>query len=149
MRIDCENGFYRLYPEGSNELLLLSTLYGSELVNSGDFYTFAYLRDLPTYSIEGLKYGDIVAQKTYAGRKEDVFLLNSTVYDLATGKIKDRLLITQDISSQAWEAQGGTWSFHGIPQAGSFLKNKRLKSFFGWLDLNLGQMSCERVIFYE
>ena len=82
MKVICERGYYKFFPEIADEIAVFENVTGRELVAVGNYYTFAKLAELSDYSIEGQEYGGIIAKKNFAGRVEDVFYENGLKYNI-------------------------------------------------------------------
>lgn len=126
MKINCENGFYKFYPEGSEELNIFADRFGVELVRMGDFFTFPALAALPDYSIEGQLFGGIVASINYAAAPWVVFARNRLKYDLENG-----IIISSDkIDTVGERSTGYNWVVTGIVPAFAQLNDKTIISGF-------------------
>lgn len=126
MKVICERGYYKFFPEGENEIVAFENIIGRDLVAVGNYYTFAKLADLPDYSIEGQPYGGIIAKKNFAGRVEDVFYENGLKYNIDDDTIEtnDNLAIVGE------NADNYSWVVTGIPQAYAQLSDKTVISGF-------------------
>lgn len=132
MKIICEFGYYKFYPETPNDLVVFSDTYGVDLVKVEDFYTYPKLASLPDYSIKGQLFGGIEAIVNYAGKPWQVFQQNKLNYDPES----DRITLN-DITGVVGETQTNyLWIVVGIPPAYSELTNKKvITGFEGWLNV--------------
>ena len=132
MKITCERGFYKFYPESPNELVIFGDLYGVELVPMGDFYTYPALASLPDYSIQGQLFGGIEAVVNFAGKPWEVFMQNRLKYDPEKGIIRKN----QPQGKVGENPTNYIWLVVGIPQAYAELNDKTIISgFTGWLNV--------------
>jgi hypothetical protein len=130
MRIECEHGFYRFYPELSSEIDAVE-LFGLGLVKHGIFYTFPALVSAPTYSIKGVDN----AIATYSGTPAEVMRQNKFVYSIAD----DAIVPMSSISGQVEILSSGNYlACKTIPQAGWSVYNTAVVDFTGRIDLNSG-----------
>ncbi len=126
MKVICEHGYYKFFPEWAGEVVQFEDTFGRELVAVGNYYTFAKLAALENYSIEGQDYGGIPAKVNYAGRVEDVFRENQLKYNIEDDKIE-----TNDNPTIVGEkADNFIWVVTGIPQAFAQLQDKTVISGF-------------------
>lgn len=141
MRIICDNGYYKFYPEATNELVLFEDRYKVALVKVDDFYTYPLLAALPDYSIQGQEYGGLPAIINYAGRPWDVFRQNKLNYDAENGKIISNS--TRGIVDE--QPTNYTWIVVGIPSAFSELADKTVISGFeGWFNVSKNYTVVDR-----
>lgn len=142
MKVLCENGYYKFYTDGVNELIQFADIFGQELIKVGDFYTFPKLAELPDYSIEGASYGsEVTAIATYAGDYSDVFGKNKLKYDIE----KDKIVTNTETSVVGEKKNNYTWVVTGIPQAYGQLQDKqRIIGFEGFIDLVRGYTLVSR-----
>lgn len=73
----------------------MSSFPGLELSPKDDYFTFSFLKDAPTHSIEGGVYLGETATKTFEGAAWQVMKENGLVYDFNAGIIKQIATITQ------------------------------------------------------
>lgn len=140
MRIICHKGFYKFYPETSNDLLLFEDKYGN-LVQVKDYYTFPALAALPDYSIKNQLYGGIEALVNYAATPARVFAENKLKYDLESDTIKKN--VAEGAIGE--RTTNYLWIVIGIPQAYAFLSDKSLVTGFdGHLNLVNGYTIISR-----
>lgn len=126
MKVICERGYYKFFPEIANEIAVFENVTGRELVAVGNYYTFAKLAELSDYSIEGQDYGGIIAKKNFAGRVEDVFYENGLKYNIEDDTIEtnDNLAIVGE------KIDNYVWVVTGIPQAYAQLSDKTVITGF-------------------
>lgn len=126
MKVICERGYYKFFPENASEVVMFENTTGRSLVAVGDYYTFAKLAELENYSIQGQNYGGIPAKKNYAGRIEDVFYENSLKYNIQDDTIEtnDNLAIVGE------KIDNYVWVVTGVPQAYAQLSDKTVVSGF-------------------
>lgn len=132
MKVICERGYYKFFPETANDVAVFENMTGRALVAVGNYYTFAKLAELPNFSIEGQMYGGIVSKKNYAGRVEDVFYQNKLKYNIADDTIEsnDKLAVIGE------RVDNYIWVVSGIPQAYGQLSDKTVVSGFrGFVDV--------------
>lgn len=126
MKVICEHGYYKFFPEWAGEVAQFENTFGRELVAVGDYYTFAKLAELDNYSIQGQDYGGFPAKVNYAGRIEDVFHENQLKYN-----IQDDTIESSDMLTIVGEkVDNFNWVVTGIPQAYAQLQDKTVISGF-------------------
>lgn len=133
MRILCRHGHYAFYPEGPRELGRLAENFSLDFLPERDYFTFAKLAGLETYSIKGKPYGNFLpATKTYQGLPWEVMRENGFVWSLALKTLvpKSTIVTVAKPSPLAWAWQSQTMFF----QAGSLVSGERIVSFDGNLD---------------
>ena len=81
MKILCVHGYFYFYEEESGEVATFNSYYNQDLTLNADHYTFAALKELSNYSIEGNVYGDSLATKTYTGEIYEILRQNNLVYN--------------------------------------------------------------------
>ena len=141
MKVICEHGYYKFFPEYANEVAIFENITGRELVAVGNYYTFAKLAILPDYSIEGQDYGGIIAKKNYAGRVEDVFFENELKYNVQddTIELNDNLTIVGE------KVDNYAWIVTGIPQAYAQLNDKTvITGFQGFVNVMYNYTTVNR-----
>lgn len=126
MKVICEHGYYKFFPEGSGEIAQFENTFNRKLVAVGNYYTFEKLAKLENYSIEGQDYGGIIAKKNYAGRVEDVFYENQLKYNIQDDTIEtnDKLTIVGE------HVDNFIWVVTGLPQAYGQLQDKTVITGF-------------------
>lgn len=130
MKIICENGYYKFYPQKTGDL----TLYGQKLVAVKDYYTFPALAELPTYSIKNkLFWGIIPAEKTFCGRPEELLKVNNLTFNLDLNTITPISIVL----NMADYAKGAYNSSPNLIQAYSYDGLKRINGFTAFLDVKL------------
>lgn len=128
MRIECEHGFYRFYPQLSSEIDAIDH-FNLGLVKHGLFYTFPALAAAPTYSIKGVN-GNTV---TYSGTPAEVMRQNKKVYSISAGAIVSMSLVSGIVKLVS---SGNYIACPTIPQAGWSVGNVPLLDYSGKIDLN-------------
>lgn len=131
MKIICENGFYKFYPQDAGDLLIWNGT-KETLKPCRGFYTFEKLVDFPNFSLAGqfdFKNG-LLWLKNYAGRPEDVMRENSLTYSIAAQMV----LPTIAIISFANFDTGTVTVSSTLPQAYSYDGIRRIESFVCWWD---------------
>lgn len=141
MKVICEHGYYKFFPEFANEVVLFENMTGRSLVKVGDYYTFAKLSELENYSIEGQNYGGIKAIKNYSGKIEDVFYENQLKYNIEDDTIEsnDNLTIVGE------RVDGYVWVVTGIPQAYAQLEDRTvITGFQGFVNVMYNYTTVSR-----
>jgi hypothetical protein len=145
MRIVCEKGFYKFYPDEIVELRRFVDKYGVDLVECEDFFTFEVLANLPNFSFKGQPYsGAILGVENYAAKKEEVMAINGFAYQQ---QIKG-LAPTSLISGQMDYAFSNYIVMDSLPQAYFFDKGGVINGFNGFVDVDFMKFKIER-FFYE
>lgn len=135
MKVICERGFFKFYPESTGEVAQFENTFKRSLVARGDYYTFEKLAPLPDYSIQGQTYGGIPAKVNYAGRVEDVFYQNKLKYNIYNDIIQpnDNLEIVGE------RANNYIWVVTGIAPAYAQLQDKTVISGYqGFINVIYG-----------
>lgn len=147
MRLICEKGFYKFFPDYIGEVKLWENKNGIKLYESRDFFTFQDLKNFPNYSFKGQKvFNDIKASSNYAGKPEDVLAKNGLTYNIKTATITQRA----DALIQRLDYVNGAYlTFPSMPQAFALDKDLQpITGFSGFVDVKLGTYKVER-LFYE
>jgi hypothetical protein len=147
VRIVCEKGFYKFYPQEIGQVQRFQSKFGADLVQCEDFFTFTQLAALPKFSILGQVYSGLLpGLTTYAGRREDVMaangysyyppakriLLKSTFAGFRKMDFKISNFIIMDHLPEAYHTNGA-----GL-----------INGFHGFVDVNYMRFKIER-FFYE
>ena len=136
MKVICENGYYKFYPQKTGDLILNRL----KLVAVKDYFTFPALAELPAYSIQNqLFWGVIPAEKTFCGRPEELLKVNSLTFNLELNTITPTRLVL----NLADYASGAYKSSPNLIQAYSFDGLKRISGFTAFLDVKLKKYKYE------
>lgn len=120
MRIFCENGFYKFFPETALDLPIFERKNKVSLVPFDGAYSFSSMTVYPRFSILGQLYGSLPALATYAGRYADIFKENGFVYSLALGQVVPKALVA--LQTVAYTDGAAFLSASQMPQAGALNK---------------------------
>lgn len=82
MRIICRHGHFAFYPKDASDVWRFASLFDEELVRVGDFYTFAFLEDVPSHSLIGKDFLGLPALVTFEGQPWEVMRENGFVYNV-------------------------------------------------------------------
>jgi len=139
IRIICNHGFYRFFPQHADEIALFNSYFDSSLALSKDFYTFPELKEFPEYSLAGLPLGVIPAVKSCEGRPWEILKSNGMVYNIGASAITLKEAITfvtkLELSGYYFLTQ------QPMIQAGALLTNgQRVLSFDAYLDLSFKRL---------
>lgn len=130
MKIFCEHGFYTFEMESMDDQAYFEAATGYKLTPFGERLTFACLAELPTLSIKGQPYGNLVATANYCGNQADVLRANGFVCDVKGQKLGTLSDIKQSI--ELWpQLNGGYIALEDMPQAGAVYNRQKLISFTG------------------
>lgn len=141
MKVICEHGYYKFFPETTNEIAIFESVFKRKLISVGDYYTFETLSGLCDYSIECQDYGGIPAKVNYAGRVEDVFYQNQLKYNIEDDTIEsnDNLTIVGE------RTDNYSWVVTGIPQAYAQLSDKTvITGFQGFVNVMYNYTTVSR-----
>lgn len=142
MKLVCENGFYKFFPEWVGELKLLKARTDIELFAREDYFTFAPLVNFPNYSLTGqLLHGVNVAIANYAGRPEEVMDKNKLTYNIKLGIITPRALVN---IQQLDYSNGAFVTFPKLPQAYALDGLRVVKGFNAFIDVKMKTFKLER-----
>lgn len=140
MRVTCQNGFYKFYPDYIGELKLYTSKQGFNLVAEGDYYTFPSLKALPDYSFIGWPIGNALGKVNFAGSKWDVMEKNGLVYSPKLGVVDKILNVgTQEVIN----GSAITYTLT-LPLAGRFIGLQRIKGFTGFWFMDYNRYQIER-----
>lgn len=120
MRIFCENGFYKFFPETALDLPIFERKNKVSLIEFDGAYSFSAMKVYPRFSILGQLYGSLPALATYAGRYADLFKANGFVYSLALGQVVPKALVA--LQTVAYTDGSAFMSAGELPQAGALDK---------------------------
>lgn len=87
MKIECLHGYFRFEEDEAGQLAQFSSLFGFDLVRSGDHFTFEDLDEAPDYSIAGGTFLGVPTLSTFEGRPWEVMRENRLVYDFGLGLV--------------------------------------------------------------
>lgn len=93
MRVLCDHGFYRFYPDDNGSLARFSHLFAIDLEKERDYYTFSYLKGLKDYSLAGSFYSTGLATKTFEGYPWEIMRANGLVFNFSTGLLVPKIAI--------------------------------------------------------
>lgn len=136
MKVKCQHGFFKYYPDGREELRTFQRLFRIELVREADYFTFKALAGLPRYSLQGSLYKSSPALVTFEGREAaDVMRENGFIYHLQTEQIIPYTLVLTTITLLG--TQSCTVAPSWIVQPGARMQNGlRILGYEGEIDLN-------------
>lgn len=145
MKLICENGFYKFFPDFVGEIKLWENKNGIRLYKMRDFWTFQSLAEFPNYSFAGqFVHGIIPALVNYAGSPEEVLKKNELTYNLKLGTITPRALF---FLQRLQYAKGAYLTFPNIPQAYALDQDlQRVSGFEAFVDVRLNTYKIERLI---
>ena len=120
MRIFCENGYYKFFPETPLDLKIFQAKNKVSLEPFDGAYSFSAMEFYPRFSILGQFYGTIPATATYAGRYADIFKANGFVYSLTLGQVVPKALVA--LQTVPYTDGAAFLSAGSLPQAGALNK---------------------------
>lgn len=146
MRIICENGFYKFFPDIISELRRFIDKYGVDLVECEDFFTFEVLANLPNFSFIGQNYSGIIpGVVNYAAKREKVMAANGFTYHQAIKGLAPISLFTP--------ANRMDYSFSNyiimdsLPQAYFSDGGGVITGFNGFVDIDVMKYTIERFFY--
>lgn len=145
MRLICERGFYKFYPEYTGEVKLFQRKFDFSLYPCRDFFTFKELADFPNYSLIGhrIKGTLQIGIVNYSGRPEDVLSENLLTYAPALGQIVNIALA--NINTISYSENDAYMTMSQIPQAFARINPLKVASgFSGFANVKNGKVSIER-----
>lgn len=101
MRVECINGYFKLFENAPGQASDFAILFGFDLVPKDDYFTFSTIEDAPKFSISGSTYLDNDAIKTFEGEPWEVMLENKLVYDPSNDVVVPISSIKQRLTIQA------------------------------------------------
>jgi len=148
MRIICEKGFYKFFPQEVGDIKRFEAKTGYSLVQSEDYFTFPVLAALPNFSIVGQPYsGLIVGLKNYAGKREEVMAQNGLTYHV---KLKRLLLASSFAGFTKMKYDYSNFIVMGeLPQAYFYDDSGLITGFSCVLDLKFMRFKIERFFYSE
>ena len=147
MKLRCNNGFYKFYPDFVGEIKLWENKNGVRLYPREDFWTFKDLAEFPNFSFTGQPlFGLIPAIVNYAGRPEEVLAKNKLTFNVKMGTITPRALV---LINRLDYAGGAFLTFPSLPQAFALDDDlQNVSGFEAFVDVRLNMYKIER-LFYE
>lgn len=147
MKLICNNGFYKFYPDFVGEIKLFENKNGIKLYRRRDYWTFEALAEFPNYSLKGqLVYGLNPALVNYAGLPEEVMAKNKLTFNVSLATITPRAMV---MINRLNYAGGAFFSFPELPQAFALDANlANITGFEAFVDVRLNNYKVER-FFYE
>jgi len=145
MKIICEKGFYKFFPQNIGEIARFKTKTGYILTECGDYFTFETLANLPNYSFTAQLYSGIIpGLKNYAGLREEVMAENGYAFYLKT----QTLILKSLIFQKADYFQSNFIFSNSLPQAYSYDSSGVITGFHGFVDVDFMKFKIEK-FFYE
>lgn len=145
MRIVCEKGFYKFFPQKIMDVTRWESKTGAELAECEDYFTFKTLANLPNYSLLGHRYsGLFLGLSNYAGKRDDVMHKNGYCFFLKT----QTLILKTAIFEKADYFQSNYIFSNGLLQAYSYDASGVISGFIGFFDVDIMKYKIER-FFYE
>lgn len=137
MRVICNHGFVKFYPQQPEDLVRFKRKLGIDLYSERDYFTFEALLDLPRFSIAAMPYEGVPAIKTFEGRDaSDVMRENRLVYSMELETIipVDAVIAVTDLAqSLNYAIISGPFLEPGARLSGTV---QRVVSYNGWLSLD-------------
>lgn len=148
MRIICENGFYKFFPEKIAEVKRFQTKFGIELVPCEDYFTFPVLAALPKFSFIGHPYsGVILGLANYAGKREEVMAANGLTYHILLRKL---ILKSTFAGFKKLEYVISNYIFlNTLPQVYYYDDYGLITGFNGFVDVDFMKFKIERFFYAE
>jgi len=145
MKIICENGFYKFYPQKIGDIMRFQKKYGVALINCDDYFTFKVLADLPNYSFVGHAYSELnLGLKNYAGTREKVMAENGYLYYQSTKGLVHKRTFVKRMNYEF----GNYIIMDNLPQAYCYDAKGIISGFSGFIDIDYMKFKIER-FFYE
>jgi len=146
MRIICETGFYKFYPNSIAEVKRFGTKYGIELVECEEYFTFPILAALPKFSFIGHPYsGVILGLANHAGKREEVLHANGLAYSVSL----NRLILSSTLVFKKINYDYSNYIvMNTLPQAYNYDDNGLITGFSGFVDIDVMKYKIER-FFYQ
>lgn len=144
MRIICEKGFYKFFPQNISEIARFQNKSGIILVECEDYFTFPTLAALPNYSFTGQPYsGLFLGLKNYAGKREKVMAENGYTFYLKT----QTLILKAAVFDKAKFFESLFIFSDSLPQAYSYDFKGIITGFYGFVDVDIMKFKIERFIY--
>jgi len=145
MRIVCEKGFYKFFPQDVVEVARFERKLGAKLVECEDYFTFTKLAALPNFSFIGQLYSaPLLGLVNYAGKREEVMAKNGYMYSVLTNQIVLKITFVKRMNYEV-----NNYIFlNTLPQAYNFDEYGIISGFHGFVDVDIMKFKIER-FFYE
>ena len=145
MRIICETGFYKFFPEKIAQIKRFQTKFGIELVPCEDYFTFPILAALPKFSFIGHPYsGLIVGLANHAGKREEVLAANGLTYSVNL----NRLVLASTLVFKKIDYSYSNFIFSNtLPQVYNYDDNGLITGFNGFVNVDFMKFNIERFIY--
>ena len=146
MRVICNNGFYKFYPQEIGEIRRFGDKYGIDLVQDGDYFTFTTLAELPNYSFKNHIYsGLFLGTVNYAGDKDDVMAKNGYTFYQET----NNLILKSAIFNKMRYNYSNYIYMSTLPQAYSYDDFGIITGFSGFIDIDFMRFKIERFFYVK
>jgi len=145
MKIICENGFYKFYPQKIGDIMRFQKKYSVALVNCEDYFTFKVLADLPNYSFTAQPYSLLAPGiVNYAGKRDEVMAKNGYIYYQGT----ESLVLKNTFVKRMNYEFSNYIIMDNLPQAYCYDAKGIISGFSGFIDIDFMKYKIER-FFYE
>jgi len=146
MRIVCEKGFYKFFPQNVAEIARFQRNYSKDLILAQveDYFTFPILAALPNYSFAGQFYSGILpALVNYSAKREQVLAENGYAFYQKT----QNLILKSLIFEKANHFESNYIFSDSLPQAYSYDSIGKIESFYGFVDVDIMKFKIERFLY--
>ncbi len=143
MRVLVRHGHFAFYPQFRGDVLHFQRIFGTQLYQEDDYYTFLQLTGLPRWSQFGRLFGTLPALITYEGRHPwEVMAENDFVYSLETNLlVPSATFLAETISLP--QARDFAIAPKPLIQPGSTLLGlvpNQILGYEGYLDIDLRRL---------
>ena len=141
MRIVCDYGFYKFFPQKIGEVEVWNATH-KKVVDKSDFFTFEFLADFPDHVWEGRTVSGVQITKNFAGNWGDVFKSQKIVYNLNKNLIEPIETITDIVQI---DDDGLIVTSAVLYQAGAHTDKGQIIGFSSFWDMNFDYFRVEQV----
>lgn len=132
MKVTCIHGYFIVTEDEPGDIAKFNSHYDQDLVRKDWYYTFQALADIPTESILGKPFLNLVGLKTYAGKPWHLMEQNGFVYDFINGLLVPIASVVAKVDPV--QLLDG-YSTGGLIQPGSISKTwQRISGYRGHVD---------------
>lgn len=146
MKLICNNGFYKFFPDFVGEIKLWENKNGIRLFRRGDYWTFEQLVYFPEYSIKGFPLWDLYnGEVNLEATPEEIMGKNNLTFDLKKLTITPRADV---VLRRLDYSEGAFLTFPELPQAFALDKDaEQIVGFEAFVDVRLNQYRIERFFY--
>ena len=139
MRITCQHGYYKFYPQTIGEVEIWRRDRGIDLVKCRDYMTFKECAEFPDYSFTGWILGNSIAKVNYAGEPWEVMEKNGLAWTPLLG-VTEKILNTNLLTA----VKGACIYTADLPLCGHLVDLRPITGFVGFWFMDYNRFQIER-----